>query len=60
MNRILKKCKVCQTYTLGEKCPKCGSSEIVMPHPPRFSPDDRYLRYRVQSRYASAKPDEKK
>ncbi|HVB12007.1 MAG TPA: nucleolar RNA-binding Nop10p family protein [Nitrososphaerales archaeon] len=56
----MNKCKVCQTYTLGEKCHKCGSNEVVMPHPPKFSPDDRYLRYRVKSRYDSAKPTEKK
>ncbi|MGA2876105.1 MAG: RNA-protein complex protein Nop10 [Nitrososphaerales archaeon] len=56
MNRILRKCKVCLNYTLGDKCPKCGSLETTIPHPPRFSPDDRYLRYRVRSRYDKAIP----
>ncbi|MGH2637802.1 MAG: nucleolar RNA-binding Nop10p family protein [Rhabdochlamydiaceae bacterium] len=51
MNRLLHKCKVCQAYTLGVKCPRCGAEEIAIPHPPKFSPDDKYLRYRVQSRY---------
>ncbi|MDA4111957.1 MAG: RNA-protein complex protein Nop10 [Thaumarchaeota archaeon] len=51
MNKLLLKCKVCQSYTIGSKCGKCGSEEVVSPHPPRFSPDDRYLRYRVHERY---------
>ncbi|MDG6997636.1 MAG: RNA-protein complex protein Nop10 [Nitrososphaerota archaeon] len=50
MNRLLRKCRNCQAYTLKATCPKCGS-DTASPHPPRFSPDDRYLRYRVQSRY---------
>ncbi|MDA4129522.1 MAG: RNA-protein complex protein Nop10 [Thaumarchaeota archaeon] len=52
MNKLLLKCKVCLTYTLPPKCPKCGSELIASPHPPRFSPDDRYLRYRVHERYS--------
>ncbi|MDH2900320.1 MAG: RNA-protein complex protein Nop10 [archaeon] len=51
MNRLLHKCKNCGTYTLVSKCPKCGSEPTVSPHPPKFSLDDKYLRYRMQERY---------
>ena len=27
-------------------CPYCGGN-IRTPHPPKFSPDDKYLKYRV-------------
>ncbi|MDG6994925.1 MAG: RNA-protein complex protein Nop10 [Nitrososphaerota archaeon] len=55
MNKLLRKCKNCGAYTLETACPKCNS-ETTSPHPPRFSPDDRYLRYRVQSRYEEKTP----
>jgi H/ACA ribonucleoprotein complex subunit 3 len=54
LNRIMRKCKNCGSYTLGEKCLKCGSVEIASPHPPKFSPDDKYLRYRVPQRYSQS------
>lgn len=37
----LKKCKFCKTYTLVDICPKCGRP-TANPHPPRFSPIDRF------------------
>ncbi|MDG6906468.1 MAG: RNA-protein complex protein Nop10 [Nitrososphaerota archaeon] len=55
MNRLLRKCRNCQSYTLKTVCPKCNA-ETSSPHPPRFSPDDRYLRYRVQARYEMKGP----
>ena len=30
-----------------EKCPFCGG-ELYVPHPPRFSPQDRYVYYRLK------------
>ncbi len=39
------KCLKCNEYTLKEKCPRCGS-ETVRPLPPRFSPEDRYGKWR--------------
>lgn len=42
-SRILK-CRTCGTYTLEEAC-GCGSVAVT-PHPPRFSPEDRYGKYR--------------
>lgn len=55
MNRLLRKCAVCQGYTLSDECQKCGSAETINPHPPKYSPEDRYLRYRVRSRYEGPK-----
>jgi len=43
---LLRKCVKCGTYTLRQdKCPKCGS-QVRVPHPPRFSPEDKYVKYR--------------
>ncbi|MBI2937685.1 MAG: RNA-protein complex protein Nop10 [Thaumarchaeota archaeon] len=50
MKPIMRKCRVCGDYTLEMKCPKC-SGETTTVHPPKFSPDDKYARYRVQERY---------
>lgn len=41
----LKVCKKCMAYTLKVECPACGSP-TSNPHPPRFSPQDTYGRYR--------------
>lgn len=38
-------CKNCKTYTLKEICPKC-SEKTANPHPPSFSPQDKYGKYR--------------
>ncbi|RLJ03143.1 MAG: RNA-protein complex protein Nop10 [Candidatus Aenigmatarchaeota archaeon] len=43
--KSLRKCKKCNIYTLKETCPKCGSRTFD-PKPPKFSPQDRYGRYR--------------
>ncbi|UCG95699.1 MAG: RNA-protein complex protein Nop10 [archaeon] len=42
---MIKKCFKCGTYTFKDKCPKCGSATRT-PHPPKFSPEDRYGKYR--------------
>ena len=47
MKWLMRKCVNCGRYTLRQdKCPICGS-EVKIPHPPRFSPEDRYVRYRL-------------
>ena len=46
MKHRIKKCKTCQKYTLKEICPFC-KKETNDPHPPKFSPEDKYIRYRV-------------
>lgn len=46
MQWLLRVCTSCGRYTLRrDKCPECGSP-LRVPHPPRFSPEDRYVKYR--------------
>ena len=42
----LRKCSICNIYTLKQKCKKCGE-KTQLSHPSKFSPDDKYLRYRI-------------
>jgi len=44
---LIKKCPVCGRYTLEDYCPVC-KSRTKSAHPPRFSPEDRYVKYRIQ------------
>jgi H/ACA ribonucleoprotein complex subunit 3 len=46
MKHRIKRCKVCHQYTLKEICPLC-KKETNDPHPPKFSLEDKYIRYRV-------------
>lgn len=43
MKHVLK-CKSCSSYTLKSKC-KCGG-EVLRPIPPKYSPLDKYGKYR--------------
>ena len=44
---VLMKCPNCGRYTLSkDKCPVCGS-KVIVPHPPKFSPEDKYGKYRL-------------
>ena len=51
MRFLLRKCLKCNHYTLKTKCPKC-SEETISAHPAKFSPDDKYMRYRLVERYS--------
>jgi len=43
---LLRKCEKCKRYTLKQdKCPYCGGN-VHIPHPAKFSPDDKYAKYR--------------
>ncbi|RMW39588.1 MAG: RNA-protein complex protein Nop10 [Candidatus Nitrosopelagicus sp.] len=42
----LRKCMKCNSYTLKNTCKKCNE-ETKSVHPAKFSPDDKYLRYRI-------------
>ncbi|MCX8184566.1 MAG: RNA-protein complex protein Nop10 [Sulfolobales archaeon] len=42
----MKKCTKCGRYTLKERCPICGSATATA-SPPRFSPLDKYVKYRI-------------
>jgi H/ACA ribonucleoprotein complex subunit 3 len=41
---MILKCNNCSRYTILDKCPECNSNELINPHPPKFSPQDKYLR----------------
>lgn len=44
---LLRKCEKCKKYTLKKDlCPSCGG-RVFVPHPPKFSPEDKYLKYRM-------------
>jgi len=50
---LLRKCKKCKKYTLNqEECPYCGG-EVHLPHPAKFSLEDKYAKYRQAIRCAS-------
>ncbi|MCE4617274.1 MAG: RNA-protein complex protein Nop10 [Desulfurococcales archaeon] len=50
MKWLLRRCTRCWRYTLRrDKCPVCGAP-VVVPHPPRFSPEDPYLEYRYKAK----------
>jgi len=55
MNRLLRKCPTCGRYTLELSCPD-QHGPTTTAHPAKFSPDDRYARYRVASRYRVEAP----
>jgi H/ACA ribonucleoprotein complex subunit 3 len=38
-------CKKCKIYTLNKICKNCNQNTILK-NPPRFSPQDRYGKYR--------------
>ncbi len=46
MKHRIRKCKICQQYSLNEICTGC-KRETNDPHPPKFSLEDKYIRYRV-------------
>jgi len=41
----MKICPECKKYTLKDLCPLC-KVRTVNPHPPKFSPEDKYGKYR--------------
>ncbi|MBI3587720.1 nucleolar RNA-binding Nop10p family protein [Candidatus Micrarchaeota archaeon] len=44
------RCPACRSYTLGGKCPKCGSV-AESPHPAKFSFEDKYAKYRRKAKF---------
>ena len=48
MRSLLRRCAKCGAYTLKrDVCPKCGGP-LEIPHPPKYSPEDRYQIYRIK------------
>jgi len=50
MKSLIKKCFKCGLYTLEDICPKCGG-QTFSSLPPRFSPEDKYGKYRIKLLY---------
>ncbi len=42
---LMRKCADCRRYTLRDRCPYCGG-KVHIPHPAKFSPDDKYAKYK--------------
>ncbi len=54
---FLKKCSQCGKYTLEQTtCPYCGG-KLVSAHPPKFSPEDKYGKYRRKMKLLYFKND---
>ena len=49
MAREILLCEKCKEFTMEKVCPKCGK-KAVNPKPGRFSPVDKYSRYRLKAR----------
>ncbi|NLE03599.1 MAG: RNA-protein complex protein Nop10 [Crenarchaeota archaeon] len=50
---LLRKCEKCHKYTLKTTlCSSCGGA-VHIPHPAKFSPDDKYLKYRLALKKAN-------
>jgi H/ACA ribonucleoprotein complex subunit 3 len=46
MTKEILRCIKCGNYTMEKIC-KCGS-ECLSPKPPKWSPEDKYSRYRLE------------
>ncbi|MCS7120654.1 MAG: RNA-protein complex protein Nop10 [Candidatus Bathyarchaeota archaeon] len=50
---LMMRCIVCKRYTLNrDRCPSCGGA-VKSAHPAKFSPDDRYAKYKGMMRRMS-------
>jgi H/ACA ribonucleoprotein complex subunit 3 len=45
MSKHIMLCKACKSYTMSEICKKCDEKTII-PRPPKYSPEDKYSKYR--------------
>jgi len=51
---LMRRCSECGKYTLNqEKCPYCNG-RVRVPHPAKFSLDDKYLKYRLALKKVSS------
>ncbi|HKZ98495.1 MAG TPA: RNA-protein complex protein Nop10 [Thermoplasmata archaeon] len=55
MRTLLRICRACARYTLRDACPSCGAA-TAMPLPARYSPEDRYGKYRRRLRKEGERP----
>jgi H/ACA ribonucleoprotein complex subunit 3 len=45
MKMKMKRCRSCKEYTLKDECLYCGG-EVGVIYPPKYSPEDKYGKYR--------------
>ncbi|MBP1944696.1 RNA-protein complex protein Nop10 [Methanobacterium petrolearium] len=45
MKLKMRRCRSCKEYTLKDRCPHCGG-ELEVIYPPKYSPEDKYGKYR--------------
>lgn len=54
----LRKCVNCNAYTLHkDTCPVCGGG-VKLPHPAKYSPDDKYFKYRMAAKMSQTQEKE--
>lgn len=53
----MKKCPACGAYTFKESCPKC-KGKTGDPAPAKFSPDDKYVKYRLEWRLRNERSED--
>lgn len=59
MKHLLRKCLVCKIYTLKSQCSIC-SAMTVDPTPAKFSPEDKYILYRLPEYYNKKETNQEK
>jgi H/ACA ribonucleoprotein complex subunit 3 len=57
MKNLLFRCPKCSRYTMDVKCPQDGEA-TVLAAPAKYSPDDKYARYRSPLAYQQATAQE--
>jgi H/ACA ribonucleoprotein complex subunit 3 len=55
LRSLLYRCPRCSKYSMEVVCPMCGGATAPAA-PARYSPDDKYARYRSPLAYASTAP----
>jgi H/ACA ribonucleoprotein complex subunit 3 len=50
MHFQIRKCLKCKKYTLKDECSSCNEKTHSV-HPAKFSPDDKYMKYRIANKY---------
>ena len=53
----MRRCPDCKLYTLKDRCPECGTVSVNT-FPPRYSPEDRFGKYRRMTLYGSSDEEE--